>query len=497
MKRNIMNKIRAWFLVFSVFVAYNTASADTLHLSLHNAIKIAQDSSLMAFNAKTNYQSSYWAYKSYKSSLLPSLDLNVSPIDYDKSINRVLNLVDTTYISIENENLSSDISLQLNQDIVATGGRLSVISNVRRFEDLINDDKSFMGNPIFFAYSQPLMGYNPLKWMKKIEPMRFEQAKVEFVYEREQIALETVTRYFQLILAKKQLDIARQNIVSADSLLVIAKKRFEIGTVNKTEILTLEYDLVRSKTIFKQSMNRYKRANSDLAVLLRLDKNTVFVAAVPFVPASEYVNAVDAVQMAYEYNQRIKSYGLEIVNRESAVVNARSQRYLSASEARVQYGLNKNAESLPGVYEDPNSRRSVGLSFSIPLVNWGEKREEHKITLLELESTLNNLEQEKNTLEQNVTLVVNDFNIQEDVVANALLAKSIANEAYALGKVRFVNGGIDVNNLYILRGRQMNAEVDYISQIHSYWELYYQLRLFTLYDFNGKKPLGYEFSLIE
>ena len=42
--------------------------------------------------------------------------------------------------------------------------------------------------PIRVGYSQNLIGYNEFRWEKKIEPVRYEKVKRQYVYNSEQVS---------------------------------------------------------------------------------------------------------------------------------------------------------------------------------------------------------------------------------------------------------------------------------------------------------------------
>jgi len=76
-------------LVFSfyllVFSSFNI-SAQSIELTLNQTIEIATAGSLQAFKAKNLYLSSYWEFRSFKASRLPTISFQFSPMQYTNSI---------------------------------------------------------------------------------------------------------------------------------------------------------------------------------------------------------------------------------------------------------------------------------------------------------------------------------------------------------------------------------------------------------------------------
>ena len=58
----------------------------TIRLDLEETIRMANDSSLMAFRNENMYLSGYWEYRTYKAERLPSLSLDLVPSQYYRYI---------------------------------------------------------------------------------------------------------------------------------------------------------------------------------------------------------------------------------------------------------------------------------------------------------------------------------------------------------------------------------------------------------------------------
>lgn len=100
------------------------------------------------------------------------------------------------------------------------------------------------------------------------------------------------------------------------------------------------------------------------------------------------------------------------------------------------------------------------------------------------------VQQKELTLEQEVVMTVNDFNIQQDLIASAEEAMELANKAYEITKQRFIIGKADISSLTLSLNRQKEAQKNYISSLKNYWLSYFQIRKLTLFDFEQRLPLS-------
>jgi len=152
------------------------------HLTLDEAIYAAQTQSIAAMVAKYTFLSSYWSYRSYRASRLPSLNLTGEVLSFDRSL-RLLQDYDTGEMRyMENYNLQNTLGLSIKQNIALTGGTLRLYSSLNRLDQFApKDSKSYYSQPITLSYTQPLFAYNQFKWDKKIAPKEYELAKRTYI----------------------------------------------------------------------------------------------------------------------------------------------------------------------------------------------------------------------------------------------------------------------------------------------------------------------------
>lgn len=99
------------------------AQEHTMELSLDETVKLAKLQSPDAQTARHSFRSAYWNYKYYKANYLPALSLTSDP-NLNRAINKVT-LGDGTVKFVEQNMLSTDLTLSLTQNIPWTGGSLS------------------------------------------------------------------------------------------------------------------------------------------------------------------------------------------------------------------------------------------------------------------------------------------------------------------------------------------------------------------------------------
>ncbi len=128
------------------------------------------------------YLSSYWEYRYFKADRLPSLSIEATPFDYNRSMQKVYNYDENRDEYKSREDLSSEIGLLLNQNVGLTGGRIFARSELNLTQKLgLDKISSFNSTPFRVGYAQNENGYNRLKWTAKIEALPLEGAKKDVI----------------------------------------------------------------------------------------------------------------------------------------------------------------------------------------------------------------------------------------------------------------------------------------------------------------------------
>ena len=320
------------------------------------------------------YLASFWEYRYFKAERLPTLNIQATAFDYNRSMQKVYNYDENRDEYKSREDLSSEVAVLLNQNVGLTGGRIFARSELNMSEKLGADRiSSFSSTPFSLGYSQNINGYNSLKWTAKIEPLKFEKAKKEFIQAKEELAIKATRRFFDLVDAQIEVNIATTNLSNADTLYKIGTGRFQVGTVTQDELLNLELGYMNAQLALTRANLGLERARAQLNSFLGYDKNTVIECIVPTELPDLNINAEEAITAAFNNNPEILNQQQRLIEEDQKVKQAKSQTGVSG-DLYALYGLNQNSEELGMVYKDPLDRQRLQIGVNIPVLDWGRRK---------------------------------------------------------------------------------------------------------------------------
>ena len=210
-------------VVCAILTGLLPSGAQTIRrLSLDDAIMLARANSVDATVALNRLRTSYWEYRTFRADLLPEVTFEATLPSYQKSYTPY-QLSDGSYTFVRNNYLQLNGALSVTQSIWPTGGTLSLNTSLDYLRQLSGSSSSrYMSIPVALTLSQPIFGTNHTKWSRRIEPVRYAEAKARFISDTETVAMNAISYYFNLLIGKELVNIARQNLGNAEKLYEIA-----------------------------------------------------------------------------------------------------------------------------------------------------------------------------------------------------------------------------------------------------------------------------------
>ena len=489
MKLRIVN-----ICLLSLLCATGLQAQQTLRLSLQRTIRMANDSSLSAFRYQNMYLSGYWEYRSYKAARLPSLTLNITPAQYYRYITQRYDSEQNLDVYREQQMYSANTGLSVEQNFDLLGGTFYIDTELDYMRNFgATKSTQFSTVPFRIGYSQNLLGYNAFRWDRKIEPLKYEKVKRQFIYNTEEVSEEAVNYFFNLAMAQAEHRLAVDNVTTTDTLYAIGQQRQKIASISQADLLTLKLDRVNARNTLRNAEISLKRAMSALATFLNLDKNTHIELDLPSRPRAIIVAADEALALAKENNPTYLEQRQNVLEAEQNVDKTRKESLFNAS-FNASVGFNQVADNLGAAYKNLLQQDLVSFSVSIPLVDWGVRKGKYNMAKNNLNVVKIAARQEEITLEEDVMMTVSDFNVQQELITSAEEALDLAELAYDETRRRFIIGKADISSLTLALNRQQEAQKNYITALQNYWLSYYKIRKLTLYDFESGFSLSERFD---
>lgn len=473
-----MNRLFTFFLAWLPLAVL--AQTDTLRLSLDDCIMMARRQSIDAAVALGELRSAYWQWRSYRADLLPEVSLSGTAPSWNKRYSSYQQ-ADGSLSFVRNDYLGLDGAVNITQKLWPTGGTLSVESSL----DYLHQSGSggsqnqFMSLPVAVTLSQPLFSVNHLKWNRRIEPLRYREAQARFLTETEQVAMQAISLYFGLLLAGEQVNIARQNLQTAEKLYEVAQAKRRMGTISENDVLQLRLDVLTARSALTNSEST--RQARQFALRSFLDVEADIEPVVPEDVPQVRLDYDNVLSHALQNNALATTMRRRQMEADYAVASARANR--QSINLYAQLGYTGTGENMSSAYRNLLSNEVVSVGITVPLLDWGKRKGQRRLAESNRDIIQGQLRQQSQDFRQDIFILTEQFNNQAEQLRIACEADTIARRRYHTNVETFKIGSISTLELSSAQTAKDQARQNRIQQLFNYWYYYYQLRSIALWDF--------------
>ena len=246
--------------------------------------------------------------------------------------------------------------------------------------------------------------------------------------------------YFNYLKTMQLLDVAQSNLKSSQQQLALTKKRFELGSARKTDLLKAEVrfgqarvDVVNNNSALE---NAYLNLKNAMGIIGSDQDFTVNDVAVALVPIPAFETGFETIQ---KLNPSVVAKQRQITNAEFNEKITKGTRMPNISASANYSGNAENFETLSGEW-DENWRRNISLSISIPIytgntlstriqqarLNVQKQESEYLTQLQDLSVQLHGILDRLNNYQEVIP-------INETVLSSAVEDLKLAQKRYSLG----------------------------------------------------------------
>lgn len=475
-------------VIFMACLAWLPIKGYAQQITLNNAIKIAQENSLDAKSAHFSFLASYWTYRSFKAELLPSMNLSGGLMNYNRSLVEARNYDDGRLSYVSNNTLSNSLTFSVDQQIVATGGTVSLMSYLHRLDQFTYDEKTYNTQPLRISYTQPLRAFNSLKWQKKTAPLEYEIAQKRYASSMQDIAIRVTSLFFRVLSAQSDYQQSKATLADREALYAMAQKRLELGTTTKSEVLQMELSVLNARVSEGNNRITLDDAKYNLFSYLRVTDYENAELVPPYNVPDLVISMDEVLQKAITNSSHTREQRLQMLNAERSLAQAKANKGIQIT-LNGELGFMQTANDFAGAYRNLRDNEIVGLTLRLPIFDWGVSKGRVRMAQAQLEVVKTQQEQNHQDYIQELRKKVLQFNAQPSQCRNSLRAQEIAEERYDIMRRRYEEGMVSVTDLNTALQEMTSAKAQYISQLNTFWSDYYSLQKSTLYDWNLNRDI--------
>lgn len=481
-------------LSFCVFVPCGAQVIAPRTLNMQQVVQLAQENSISAMSNRNSFAASYWSYRSYRAQLLPSLSLDASLVNFNRSLVQLQEFETGALSYRANYNMNNDVALNFRQNIPWTGGTVSLSTQLSRLDQYSPARMTtYYAQPIYLSYAQSLWGYNQFKWSKATEPKQYEIAKRQYIENMEQLNQTTVSLFWSCVRAKEDYERALKSFEEGKRLFEAGQTRFEMGTITRDQLMQIEVRVLNDSLTLSNNRVSLRTNMNRLCSYIGYQEDTELNLIIDYDIPDITLDYNDVLERALQNSSFSLSQEVQSIQADESIARAKANRGLSAS-INARFGMSGTANRFDETFVQLKDQEVIGVQLNIPILDWGQGRGRVRMAEAQAQTTRNQLEQSMIDYRQDLYNQVMQFNDQYSQCEIAKRAAQLADDSYELALKNFGSGSMTMTQLDQLKDKRDDAVSLYLNKVSGFWNAYFQIRKTTLYDYISGTDISAEFD---
>lgn len=449
-------------------------------LTLQQVITQAQQNSYSANLSKNELKLAEIEYASYKAGLKPLLSLYGNAPVFNKD-NYAVTQPDGSIKFLPRSQNYSNLGISFSQPLSFSGGSISLNTDLYRFDDFVSKTKQYNGTPVFIKLNQPIFKYNAYKWGKKIATVKIREANKTMKISMLQVAYEVCRLYFDILENQVDEQLATTNLENTETNLFIERRREQLGVSTADKVMQLEMQQINSQQQKIMAALNTRKAFLALQTFSNNEDTSLKKLLLPKSVPRVNIDKEKVITMAKMNLPLYLSFQRNKLEAESKIEEARKQG--KQVDLIASYGLNNAATDIPAIYRNPQDQQRFSIGFSVPIADWGKRKNNIKSAKILAEELAIRNKQEEAKLVLEITNLVNELYILQEQIEQSLSLDTLAQKRFAITNRLFQSGKASLIELQAAQSEKDSAKRKYIATLRKTWESYFLLSAKTGYKF--------------
>jgi outer membrane protein TolC len=482
-----LNPMRKVILLLSLFLFSVSGIKAQEILTLDRAFQIAETSSPDLQQSLLNLERFQKNLEAQRAALKSRFSLDVSPVNFSRN-RRFDNRVSQWYT---NENFQTNALFSVVQPILPTDGTISLTNEFgwqSSYSDASDIESQVFFNNLYLNFNQPLFTYNRQKLELKELELNFENANLGYVMQRLNMERNVTQFFYNVYMTQMNLNIAKEELSNTQKSYEIIKNKVDAGLAAMEELYQAELNLATSKSSLQDREVAFENAKDQLKLYLGMDLYTDFSILADVSANPVPVDLEKAIETGLASRMELRQREIDIESSQFDLIRTKSLNEFRG-DVNLRLGISGDNRNLDQIFDAPTNSPSVGVSFNIPLFDWGEKKARIAAQEAAIESQKLNFTDQQNQIIIGIRQAYRNLQNQLNQIAIAEQSQTNAELTYEINLERYENGDLTGMDLNLYQAQLSERKIAYAQALINYKIELLNLKIQSLFDFENNEPI--------
>ncbi|MCB2204309.1 TolC family protein [bacterium] len=463
-------------------------------MDLETALSFAFEKSYTARNYRQQLRASEAAAEAARLALYSTVDLEFDVPQYSQTLLSQFNTSTRRYEYYPFEQLQWSGRLDINQPVIWTNSTLTLSGLVYRQDQ---QDRSPGGGfnrdyytDLAVQLRQPIFVPNTQRISLRNAEIDYEEAMADFVRNTLELRYTVTQEFYTLYAAQQRMKIQEDRVRQAEESHTTAQRKFRAGLIAEVEALQFEVDLAAARNDLYAAENTLISQANQFKLLVGVPvRDSVHCLLRDTTVVDVHIDEPEAVARAKRTRVDLQRAVNNIERSELSMDQIDAQRSIRG-DLFLSYGLNNNAPTYRGLYNDLRDTRRAVFTLSIPVFDWGKHARDMEAAEARLRSAELTAENLELRIEQEIIDLVRSIGSsarRAQVLQKSRLIAEIAND---ISTKRYEVGTIGSTELAQARSRLLQARLTALEAVIDYYLSLADLSRRTAFDYRFGKEIG-------
>ncbi|MEZ4986718.1 MAG: TolC family protein [Saprospiraceae bacterium] len=440
---------------------------DTLTLEAY--LEMAKQQGVAQAQAQRDRSLARIRFSIYKTNFRPQVSLSANLPNYLRSFSETTQPDGSVrFQPVQNNN--SALGVDVRQLIPQTGGTIFLQSNLQRFDDFESGFYLYNGLPFRVGISQPIGAYNPWKWEKRLAPLRWEEAQLQYETDQRQIVREATALYFELLQAQTAQAIADSNVLASQRLLLIAQERYELGKISQRDLVQIELEQIANQRAQLAAQQLVRNAWADMLTYTGASMEAnIPVLHRPVFSTQPLPSVEQALIKAQQNRPEWTAFTRRLIETQQQQEAARRNNGPNI-QLTTAFGRIRSSEELSTIYDDAQPEAFVQLQLRVPVFDGGLRRLRKEEATVQEAFTRTAITAETLALEAQIANTLADLAQLQVNLQLAQQVQELAQQRFRITSESYLAGAVSLTERTLAQREQDQAIRDYIDALSACWQ---------------------------
>jgi len=318
----------------------------------------------------------------------------------------------------------------------------------------------------------------------KRNQLSLETATLSYSIQMLNLERQVTQAFYYIYQKQKAVQISEEEYENQKISKDIIESKVEAGLSPKEELVQAELNLATGKSNYDNSLVDLNNEKDQFKLLIGISiyEEIEVEADIEYKPV--IIQLDKAIENAVNQRMELLQRQIDIDNAQMDIVQSSSTNEFRA-DLKLSFGLMGNNENFRNIYDKPTKSPQAGITFSIPIFDWGERKARIKAAEYELEAR----EIDKKSEEDNIILNIRKTyrNLQNLIIQIEIAEKSENNAqlTYEINLERYKNGDLTSMDLNLFQNQLSEKKVNLSNALINYKLELLNMKIQSLWDFEN------------